>query len=101
MVHQGGNDGGPYNGTSDLSALYSTGMRDNDGSITITTTVAPYPVYDVYIYYGNNPGTGFVLGSNYSKQTGRTGPLSFTIGALNGFSIVGPPDPRGIVLVVR
>lgn len=38
MQHAGGNDGAG-GGATNIAALYNTGLRDNDGTITLTTTV--------------------------------------------------------------
>ena len=96
MHNAGGNDGNG-GGATNIAALYSTGLRDNDGVITLTTTVAPYSKYDLYQYYGSNSNGGnFTLNTNYTVTTNLTGPLNFTIGQLNGFSIVEVPQHRWV-----
>jgi len=96
MNNFGGNDGGG-GGATDIAALYSTGLRDNDGTITLTTAVAPFSKYNLFKYFsGNSQGGNFVLGTNYTRTDNLTGPLSFQIGALNGFSIVEVPEHRWI-----
>ena len=109
--HEGGNDGGGVP-TNDFESLYFTGMRLGDLSIHITTDVAPYRTYDLYIYnqHGdsfsvNNAGAinvsgrtsgplgnDFVLNRNYTIVPGLTGPLDlWAYDAIQGFSIVAPP----------
>ena len=91
---------------TNFQRLYNTGLRLGDVSWQIYTDVAPFATYDLYIYNvgksytangfsingGTGPqGTGFVLGQNYVKVTGMTGPLQLTVrDSINGFSIVGP-----------
>ena len=103
MAHAGGNDGGGDCSTN-INCLYHTGMRDNDGIITLTATPS-YALYDVYVYYGNNPGAGFVEGTNYSRATDVSGLMTISIGSLNGFSIVDAtptpavPEPASLGLI--
>ncbi len=103
MHNAGGADGGGDT-ASDINALYHSGLRDNDGIITVTTAANPFggtTPYDLYVYSGGNPNDDgshpagqFILNNNYTLTTGLTGALSFQIGSLNGFSIVNQvPEP--------
>ena len=102
----GGNDGGAPSPDDDFHRLFSTGLRLGDVWCRARTDVAPYSLYDIYIYNvgknftvngigiagGTGPrGNNFVLGANYVKVLGLTGPLDlYAYDSINGFSIVGP-----------